>query len=268
MNVGGNIKKFRKDRGLTQKKLAEKVGVKENTVRRYENGVIEPNGDRIEKIAQALEIPTVALLIDDWEPPLFIGDTIKKEREKKGLSQVELAKKINRSTEMINKWECGVDFPNTDDLVHISNVLDVGIGIFTAKNYRLEIPFWAHLKRMRIEAGFSLSELSEKAKIEESKLESIEAGGGFPSNEDLLSLANVFKTDIKELTAKRYTTYGRNQNPELILKKYADPKYRNAYEKRLKEMEAIFSTLDEENQKKAIVYANDLALSEKFKTNK
>lgn len=267
MNVGGNIKKFRKDRGLTQKKLAEKVGVNENTVRRYENGVIEPSGDRIEKIAQILEIPTAALLIDGWEPPLFIGDTIKKEREGKGLSQTELAEKINQSTEMIDKWERGVSFPNTDDLICIANVLGIGVGVFTAKNYRLEIPFWAHLKRTRIETGFSLKELSEKAKIEESKLESMEGGLLSPSNEELLSLANAFKTDVEELTAKRYTAYGRNQNPELILKKYADPKYRTEYEKGLKEMEAVFSTLNKENQRKVIVYANDLALSEKFKTN-
>lgn len=54
--VGQQIKKFRKQKGLTQRELGLKVGVKHNTISSYENGTNEAEQDMMFLIAQALDI--------------------------------------------------------------------------------------------------------------------------------------------------------------------------------------------------------------------
>lgn len=54
INLGKRIKEFRKIRGLTQKQLAEKLGVTTITIQNYENNRREPNIETIGKIANVL----------------------------------------------------------------------------------------------------------------------------------------------------------------------------------------------------------------------
>ncbi|MBQ8814102.1 MAG: helix-turn-helix transcriptional regulator [Lachnospiraceae bacterium] len=62
MNTGQNIKNFRKLRGLTQKELAQKIGVAEITLRQYENNKREPRIETIQKIASALNVRLVDIV--------------------------------------------------------------------------------------------------------------------------------------------------------------------------------------------------------------
>ena len=55
-NIGENIKRARKEQGLTQRELGEKIGKKYSTVQKYENGIIEPPISVIRDIAAALEV--------------------------------------------------------------------------------------------------------------------------------------------------------------------------------------------------------------------
>ncbi len=66
MNIGEKIKKYRKETGLTQKQLAEKIGRKEITIRKYESGEREPRISVINDICEALNIP-----IDKFGEELF-----------------------------------------------------------------------------------------------------------------------------------------------------------------------------------------------------
>lgn len=47
---------FRKQRGLTQEKLAESVGVKKNSIARYERGEVSPSIERANQIAKILNV--------------------------------------------------------------------------------------------------------------------------------------------------------------------------------------------------------------------
>lgn len=60
-----NIKRFRKKRGYSQEKLAEKAEVSLRTVQRLENGETDPTGDTLTRIAEALEVTPDDLL--EWE---------------------------------------------------------------------------------------------------------------------------------------------------------------------------------------------------------
>ena len=62
MTLGPKIKKLRKIKKMTQKELADIIGVKTITVRKYESGEREPNIKILQKIAGALEIDIWSLL--------------------------------------------------------------------------------------------------------------------------------------------------------------------------------------------------------------
>lgn len=62
-----------------------------------------------------------------------IGSNIKKYRKAKNMTQVELARKINKSESMIRKYESNSVTPNIDVLESISAVLDVSLNEFFSK---------------------------------------------------------------------------------------------------------------------------------------
>ena len=54
-----------------------------------------------------------------------IGSRIRKYRERKGLSQTELAEKISISCGRLSNWEQGVHRPNADIIANICRALDI-----------------------------------------------------------------------------------------------------------------------------------------------
>ncbi|MBY6931885.1 helix-turn-helix domain-containing protein [Clostridium botulinum] len=56
MNIGDMIKKLRKDKGLTQKQLADAVNVSTITIQNYENNRRKPSIEMLEKISSALNV--------------------------------------------------------------------------------------------------------------------------------------------------------------------------------------------------------------------
>lgn len=55
---------LRKERGLTQKVLAEQVGVHITQIQRYENGSIQPTLDVLRRLAVALSVSADVLVFD------------------------------------------------------------------------------------------------------------------------------------------------------------------------------------------------------------
>lgn len=60
--IGARIRKRRKELGLSQEQLAEKVGVSYQQVQRYENGSSTLNVENVQRIAHALGVSAIALL--------------------------------------------------------------------------------------------------------------------------------------------------------------------------------------------------------------
>lgn len=61
-NIGEKIRTVRKDAGLTQTQLAERMGVTKQNVHLYETGEINPKIDTVVKFAEALKVPVEYLL--------------------------------------------------------------------------------------------------------------------------------------------------------------------------------------------------------------
>lgn len=71
MGIGYKLKELRKNKKLTQKQLAELVGLSEMSIRRYENDVNEPTIEILSKIAYALETQLDNILIADPNSQLY-----------------------------------------------------------------------------------------------------------------------------------------------------------------------------------------------------
>lgn len=62
MNINENIKKARKAAGITQKELAEILGVRQKDISRWENGERTPNLEAFSGICKALKTSADTLL--------------------------------------------------------------------------------------------------------------------------------------------------------------------------------------------------------------
>lgn len=54
--IGMNIKRYRKERGLTQKELATKTNIQRTTISKYEKGILTPTSENLEYIEKALKL--------------------------------------------------------------------------------------------------------------------------------------------------------------------------------------------------------------------
>jgi len=60
--LGENIKRLRKDRGMTQEELAIRLNVVRQTVSKWEKGLSVPDADMLQRLAEALEVDITQLL--------------------------------------------------------------------------------------------------------------------------------------------------------------------------------------------------------------
>lgn len=75
-----NLKYLREKEKLSQNKLAEKVGVNQTTIARWETEEIKPSIDNVEQIANVLNVSLPDLLISDLR--LNTHPPVKEEHEK------------------------------------------------------------------------------------------------------------------------------------------------------------------------------------------
>ena len=65
MTVGDRIKELRRDNGLTQKELANAMGVTASMIGQYETGIRTPKYETLERIAKALSVSVPMLMGED-----------------------------------------------------------------------------------------------------------------------------------------------------------------------------------------------------------
>ena len=64
-----NIKRIREERGMTQKQLADKVGISGAFMSLIEKGTNKPSDENLKKIANALDVPVVDLIAEEIQSP-------------------------------------------------------------------------------------------------------------------------------------------------------------------------------------------------------
>ncbi|MCR2049999.1 helix-turn-helix domain-containing protein [Acetatifactor muris] len=73
MNFGESIKQIRKEKGLTQKQLGEKLGISQSAIGQFESNKANPKMETIQKIADALNVSLNDLVPDSFEQTIQIG---------------------------------------------------------------------------------------------------------------------------------------------------------------------------------------------------
>ena len=71
MTFAKRIRELRIERGLTQKELADRCGMADSAIRKYESGKVVPKYDNLFKIAEALGVDGVRIIFDDKGDFLF-----------------------------------------------------------------------------------------------------------------------------------------------------------------------------------------------------
>ena len=82
--TGDMIRKYRTEKGLTQKKLGELCGIADSAIRRYEAGNANPKIETLQKIADALDIPVNRLRAGK----IITGDELKEKLSEYGLTHL------------------------------------------------------------------------------------------------------------------------------------------------------------------------------------
>ncbi|MFH7326432.1 helix-turn-helix domain-containing protein [Desulfurivibrio sp. C05AmB] len=95
--IGAAIRRRRKTLGLTQEKLAEKVGVSYQQVQRYENGTTTLNVENMQRIAHALGVPPASFFMSEDLPVLAKNSVPVLSTEERNL--LSLFKKIPTSAD-------------------------------------------------------------------------------------------------------------------------------------------------------------------------
>ena len=64
----------------------------------------------------------------------MLNENIKAIRKSKGLSQQELAVKLNVVRQTVSKWEQGLSVPDSDRLIAISEVFETSVSMLLGEN--------------------------------------------------------------------------------------------------------------------------------------
>jgi transcriptional regulator with XRE-family HTH domain len=75
--IGERIRSKRSERGLTQKALAELVGISPPAINRFEKGIKVPSIDTLAKLAKILGVSTDFLLGSGADDDIFVDEEVK-----------------------------------------------------------------------------------------------------------------------------------------------------------------------------------------------
>ncbi len=142
-NFPQKLREERKKRGMTQKELGEKVGVKQNTFTNWENGKREPTLDNIIKLANILDVTVDYLLgrSDNFSNTIVLSKNnmksfskrLKELRLEKNQTQQQLADELGVNRVNVTRWEKGNTEPSFSKLIELSKLLN------TTPNYLLGV---------------------------------------------------------------------------------------------------------------------------------
>ena len=83
---------------------------------------------------QRAVLPILVVTTEKRRIPLMINENIRTIRKSKGLSQQELAVKLNVVRQTVSKWEQGLSVPDSDMLISISEVLETPVSTLLGEN--------------------------------------------------------------------------------------------------------------------------------------
>lgn len=150
--IGERIKTLRTASNLNQEEFGKQFGLVKSTVSLYENGKSTPDDETKKKICEKYNVSmdwlyglTVDYLLgtERSEKQEGVMMNLRKLRERAGLSQEELAKKLKISQKSISKYERGDRRPSYEVLLTMSSIFGVSVdyllGLEDARSKKLQM---------------------------------------------------------------------------------------------------------------------------------
>ena len=205
---GEHIEASRIRAKLTRTELAWRVGVSEETVRRWERGGSQPSEDRLLKLIAVLALDGAALQLvpggEEDVPPL--ARRLRAERADRRITQAEAGAILGVAQPTYAGWEVGRSTPDAASVAAIAEFL----GISGAEAAALtEVPFvvdtsaWPELGRLmgarRQALRLTRDELAQKVGVTRSTIVNWELGYRAPRVQQLRLLASTLQVSIAEL---------------------------------------------------------------------
>jgi methanogenic corrinoid protein MtbC1 len=155
-SFGTNLKKFRKQRQMSQGELAKKLDVRQTTISNYENDLRFPNADLLNKIARTLNVSLDDLIMRESNETL---EPLDYEKISNAFINKILEHKEKEAKKMIIKFaQQGYDVLTLFDQVLKKSLYTVGE--MWAKG-KLSIPMEHHISHLVEELVYSLSSFNE-----------------------------------------------------------------------------------------------------------
>ena len=82
----------------------------------------------------AMTLLNIELNYQNKEAKIMLSDNIKRIRKSKGLSQEELAIKLNVVRQTVSKWENGLSVPDSNMLITLADELDTSVSVLLGEN--------------------------------------------------------------------------------------------------------------------------------------
>ena len=93
--IGNRIRKYRKESGLTQEQLADKISVTKNRVSNWEQGINRPDADIIGNICRALNVSPSDLL------DVHLTDDVLNAHEKKVIKAYRTKEDLQQAVDIL-----------------------------------------------------------------------------------------------------------------------------------------------------------------------
>ncbi|KNZ69144.1 transcriptional regulator, XRE family [Thermincola ferriacetica] len=127
--TGEKLKNIRKSRGLSTEDLAELSQIPVEDIQNIERNLIRPTLEQLEKLSSALNV-TLRYFVERNPYSIQLGDKIRDLREKRAMSQADLAGSADLSPSLISQIENNITMPSLETLERIAEVLDVETSYF------------------------------------------------------------------------------------------------------------------------------------------
>ncbi|MDT2674301.1 helix-turn-helix transcriptional regulator [Enterococcus dongliensis] len=133
------IKELREEKNLTQKELAQKIGISDASVNKYEKNTMNPKIDKLEKMAEIFDV-SVAYI--SGKGTSDNKNKLKELRESFGLSLGDLSEELQKKgfkvgRASLNNYENGIQQPKQETWEHLADYFDVSVAYIMGLNTAL-----------------------------------------------------------------------------------------------------------------------------------
>nr|DAH48472.1 MAG TPA: Repressor protein CI [Caudoviricetes sp.] len=210
-DCGSIIKELRKEAGMTQEELGEKLGVIKQTVSSWEKGISEVSNDTLITLSRLFGVTTDYLLGLEGRDSMEIkeksneivhriGQNIKNLRERKGMTQKELAAALGITRSALSTYEVGIREPNHATTIAIAKLFNVTLDELVMKELTPPIPMYArNLAYLRRKHGMTQADVANLLGVSKATSCKYENGDVEPNVEQLIKLAEFFGVTMDQI---------------------------------------------------------------------